>query len=376
MDYRVEISNPKPSPLLPPISSAFAHPTGSPTSTLLPPLDLISLTGNQEEEIEIVRSSLTKSSPLLILTMSKKQSLALESSLIKYGYRVEIYKDMRSFISLDMLDYWLSRKSWKRKESVLIVKLTHWISETESGLIDELKYYGDERALIDLFRAEPNEANIFVDRQRASLEDTTILIADLSGTERGTKPLLTSPHSLIIRDIISIEDIVRRVKSRHISFEKLLTLSESLSHMGEPTLWEDLITGISIIADIYRSVPERPKGNTPFPPGDFGETYLMTQRDLWQRGYTWLILATKKLEDALARMMSLTMNDPIEKRSRVKLILEIQLLISFSREEQKNTSILIHITPLETKISYIPRDVREGVRHLIKTQSGISNTLV
>ena len=101
-EYRLEISNPKPLPLLPPTPS-----DSPPCSTLVPPLTLISLTGNQEEEREIVRSSIQKSSPLLILTMSKKQSTALGSSLIKDGYRVEIYKDMSSFISLEMLEYWL-----------------------------------------------------------------------------------------------------------------------------------------------------------------------------------------------------------------------------------------------------------------------------
>ena len=257
-----------------------------------------------------------------------------------------------------------------------MVKLISWVSQTRKGLIDELKYYGDERALIDLFRAESSEANIFFDRQRVSLEDTTILIADLSRTERETNPLITTPHSLIIRDIVSIEDIVRRANSRHISFEKMFALSESLSHMGTPAIWKDLITGISIMADIYRGVPERPKGDTPFPPGDFGETYLMTQRDLWQRGYTWLILSAKKLEDALDGMMSLTVSDPIEKRSIERLIREIQLLISFSREKQKNTSILIHITPLETKVSYIPQGVQESVRNIIKTQGGVSSKLM
>ena len=156
----------------------------------------------------------------------------------------------------------------------------------------------------------------------------------------------------------------------------MFALSESLSHMGAPAIWEDLITGISIMADIYRSVPERPKGATPFPPGDFGETYLMTQRDLWQRGYTWLILSAKKLEDALALMVRLTVTDPIEKRSIEKLIREIELLISFSREKQRNTSILIHITPLETKVSYIPQGIQENVRNIIKTQSGLPSTLI
>ena len=63
----------------------------------------------------------------------------------------------------------------------------------------------------------------------------------------------------MIRDVMWMEDAVRRKKSHHISFKELLFLSESMIHNGNAHLGEDLIIGFSIISDIYRSVPERPK---------------------------------------------------------------------------------------------------------------------
>ncbi len=159
-----------------------------------------------------------------------------------------------------MLSYWLSVSSWKRKESVFIVKLSSWILSTETGLLDELKYYGDERSFMELFRATPGEVNPFFSTyQEKSLRTTNILISDMNTSGLGDTPLFAQDHSLIIRDIMWIEDVIRRKKSEHISFDELLVLSESLSYTGTPDIGKDFITGLSMITDIYRAVPVRPK---------------------------------------------------------------------------------------------------------------------
>ena len=88
---------------------------------------------------------------MLILTPNRKQSEYLKQVLIEAGHTVSVYRDAEYFCSIDMLSYWLSMHEWKRKESILIVKLMSWIRVTETGLLDELKYYGDERSLIELF---------------------------------------------------------------------------------------------------------------------------------------------------------------------------------------------------------------------------------
>ncbi len=75
----------------------------------------------------------------------------MKQVLIEAGHTVSIYRDTEYFCSIDMLSHWLGMAKWNRKESILIVKLMSWIRETETGLLDELKYYGDERSLIELF---------------------------------------------------------------------------------------------------------------------------------------------------------------------------------------------------------------------------------
>lgn len=37
---------------------------------------------------------------------------------------------------------------------ILIGKLLFWLQDTKTGILSELKYYGDERTMIDEFRAE------------------------------------------------------------------------------------------------------------------------------------------------------------------------------------------------------------------------------
>lgn len=158
-----------------------------------------------------------------------------------------------------MISYWLTRDSWKRKESIFMLKLISWMLETKTGLLDELKYYGDERTLMELFRSGSDEQNYFFDLQRAASGQSDILIADLWAENIEKEPLMDGSHSLIVRDIAWMEDIVRRKESSHISFREIFSLCESLEHLGKSELWDDLITGFSMISEIYQSTPDRPK---------------------------------------------------------------------------------------------------------------------
>jgi DNA polymerase III epsilon subunit family exonuclease len=342
----------------------------------IPVYELINLSWDRQTELDLIKKSLEKQSPLLILTPNNKQSLYLEWVLKTLWYMAWIYKDQSHFFSEEMLDYWLSMKTWKRKEVILIVKICTTLIESGTGLIDELKYYGDERVMIDFFRSEDGEANRFFDLYEASLRTNDVLIADLYGPSLGQKPLITWKHTLTIRDVMMMEDVLRRKKSRHISFEVLILLSESLSERENPEIWKDLITGLSIIWDIYRAVPERPKWENAFPPGDHGETYLITQWALWHRGHRWLILGAEKLRSACEQILLITWQDPIEKRKIKSLLADISLLIGTVQIEQKNISIVISIKPDDTRISYIPQDVRWEIGDILKIQEGRQNQLI
>ena len=155
---------------------------------------------------------------------------------MKDGYSVGISRDISDFISLIVIDHLLRKPSWKRKEAILIVKIATWMRTTQTGLLDEMKYYGDERMMIDLLRARDEEENPFFMRHRSNLEKNTILIADLMADHLEECPLLRETHSLIIRDIVSIEDIVRRKRSRSISFETLFSLCASLRDLCQESV--------------------------------------------------------------------------------------------------------------------------------------------
>jgi hypothetical protein len=60
-----------------------------------------------------------------------------------------------------MISYWLDMKIWKRKEAIFLIKICSAILESNSGLIDELKYYGEERTMIDFFQSEEGEESVF-----------------------------------------------------------------------------------------------------------------------------------------------------------------------------------------------------------------------
>ncbi len=337
------------------------------------PYTIVSLSGDMDEEIWQVESSLSIARPLLILTPNKRQSNSLENSLRKKWYTTSIHKDQGNFCSIEMLSHWLERDSWNRKESIFIIKITSWVLETKTGLLDELKYYGDERSFMELFRSDISEVNHFFDRQRQESEKADILIADLFLENIESESLMPWEHSLIVRDVMWMEDVVRRKMSNHISFKELFSLSESLE---ESDIIEDLITGFSIIADIYRSVPDRPKWESELPPGDFGETYLISQKDLWHRWYTWLILAIEKLKWAKEQLEQREIQNPLDRKNQEKLKKYINILTRISLIEDANISILISIMPEDTKISFIPRDVRRSIQAIISSQSSKSNTFL
>ena len=88
------------------------------------------------------------------------------------------------------------------------------------------------------------------------------------------------------------------------------------------------------------------------------------------------MLASTKLRDVVRGLGQIETSDPTITRSLEKLRGDLDILISMAEVVQKNISIIIHIKPGETKISLIPRDVREHIRKTIKMQSGEHTTLV
>ena len=69
-------------------------------------------------------------------------------------------------------------------------------------------------------------------------------------------------------------------------------------------------------------------------------------------------------------------SNPIEQRYFTKILEQIHILIEMSWKAQENISIIIFIVPGNTKISLIPRYIREDINHILTIQYGEKNTLL
>ncbi len=160
----------------------------------------------------------------------------------------------------------MSNESYSRKKLILILKIAFWMTKTETGLIDELKFYGDERTMIDIFRSQENEYSHWRNQYEAKIENMPILISDIYTLENIEK----NSRYILIKDISLLEDIVRRKESQEISFDKLTIAIEQLNGDSESTEARiHLSDMISMIRSIYESIPNRPTGPAIMPPGNY-----------------------------------------------------------------------------------------------------------
>lgn len=183
-----------------------------------------------------------------------------------------------------------------RKKMILILKIAFWMTETRTGLIDELKFYGEERNMIEIFRSNEQDTSIWREEYEKKIKETPVLISDAYNIKIEDQD---STRYIVIKDIPLLEDIIRRIKSQEISFDRLYESIQSLTcndillekkiHMADM---------VSMIRGIYESMPNRPTGPLASPPGAYGETYFITQAMLWHQGHKWLVHATRTLEQA------------------------------------------------------------------------------
>ncbi len=80
-----------------------------------------------------------------------------------------------------------------------------------------------------MFRSNTDESSIWQESYYNNLKKVPLLIGEIGSYESDTK----SNRFPIIKDITLIEDIVRRKKSKHISFDTIIEQIGQLSGAGE-----------------------------------------------------------------------------------------------------------------------------------------------
>lgn len=266
-----------------------------------------------------------------------------------------------------MQELLLGSAIFPRKKTILILKIASWMTETKTGLLDELKFYGEERNMIDIFRSQSDEFSIWREHYEQKLQQTPVLITDIYSIR--TTPIPIARYT-IIKDISLIEDCMRRIESQEISFDILITAVESI--ISGPSSKETQIhisDMIGMIRGIYESIPSRPTGPLISPPGAYGETYFITQAMLWHTGFKWLVHATRTLDQLWKTWKSEhEINTQIREHQILMEYIEssIRTFSKYHSIGDNNTNVTINITNEKTKITYIPRSIQKNISPLLE----------
>lgn len=326
------------------------------------------LSGKPEEEKKLLEA-IAEENTILLITNGYKQSRWIAKELWETGKKISIYRESEKFISLETISGFLEKNIWTRKESVFITKILFWLEKTTTGLIDELKFYGEERIWITLFRADVTEINRFIEKARQDESASDVLITDSLNKELFLHPLREKWGTIVFRDALSIEKNIRKQQSTQISFSECFRLIENSKTISqEKDLSEDLITAFSYISSIIEDTVERPTGPNPLPPGDFGETYFFTQKDFWHRGNKWLPLSSKLLSRNTEILKNLEFTS-LEKKELAPLFYAISHLLKLIHHTDFHLSLISHIGKEWVSLQIIPRNISHFTEKLIKKQN-------
>ncbi len=330
---------------------------------------LIETHGDPSEEIQIIHDAFRTHSHIALVTPGYKVASWMSGLLNKNNIENIIAITPDKWCSVEyMRELITSDRILSRKELILTLKIAYWLTETITWLLDEMKYYGDERNMLDIYRCRSDESHLWREQYEAKIQTIPVLIIDAYHFA-----IEIPGRHTIIKDIPLLEDIMRRYSSVEVSFDKLSDAISSLPG-SEPLvhLWDM----ISIIRDIYETIPDRPTGPLISPPGSHGETYFVTQAMLWHRGYKWLVHASRTLENSWKTYKSEHQNHhPREVQLNIEYIdRSIARLSSYHNIWDTNTNIILSIHEERTRLTFIPRRVSEMMQPLLdgSTSYGIN----
>ncbi|GAB0175082.1 MAG: hypothetical protein HHAS10_09610 [Candidatus Altimarinota bacterium] len=335
---------------------------------------IISLSPSWDEERAIIDNAV-KNGKLLIISSSKKQSLWLKDKLSS-DYKVSHIRERSSYISLRMLGAWIMKDTWRRKESILIIRLIHWINTTQTGSIDEIKWYGDEQSYKYLFELRDDEENIFQNQDIENSKIAEILIAESYNKDLKNETYDHNIETCIIRDIVELENALLFRDKKIIDWNLIQKDIGELPFLEE-SLRDEFIYSLSIIEEIASSVVPRPTGPNPIPPGEYGETYFYTQKDLWHRGYIWLVWASQKLETTMIEyensIRSGTLIQEITYRRLKDILNELIRVIKIG---DPNINFILEIKNGKSSLSLVPRSQKKAIENFLKHQGGKNSILL
>ncbi len=320
---------------------------------------------------EIVESSLEWSEKVLILAEWSKDIMFLKQLLEEEGLAPTVFASHARYLSRIVLREQLEKKSWKRKETIFLLKLLSWSLRTETGLLDELKFYGEEREYLYLFRMAKNEENIYTEKRDRAMGEGSIIICDIYNIPDISK----YRTSLIVSDTINIAESLRKKETKKIDLTKTLQIVEALD--GDNGIKNDIITSLSLFQGILEKIPERPTWPEKNTPGEYGETYFIKQKDIWHYGFWVLIWIWDTLESALETdIFSGKSPSLYEERIWESIRKDIRAITTLISQESLETSIILNINGEDMSISLVPRNIRTELSWLFEKVEEDKRTLL
>lgn len=116
---------------------------------------------------------------------------------------------------------------------------------------------------------------------------------------------------------------------------------------------------LSVIEDIYFQVANRPTGDNPFPPGNFGETYVIPQEVLWKKMGRSLALWGNSLQENLEDFeANFTPKNRHETYLKKDIITSLQSIQSFHQFRDKSIFLILTIKENFTSVQYISNTLK------------------
>lgn len=311
-----------------------------------------SIDGNREVEVDLLLSVWEKYGKVLLLAPNKKVQSFLLKTLQSRGAKPEILMESSRFCSLEEVSAMIvSEKNWERKVCIFMGKLLFWLEDTKTGIIDELKFYSEERELIRWFRKGDDEFSSFQSDYNDKLKWASHIVADMQSFLRN--PDSIEANCVVIKDIPLFEDMVRKNQSVHISIEEL---TRDIRSFGDI---KNFLYTLYLLIDLYMSVPERPKWENPIAPWSFGETYFFTQSELWEKKEKWLVLFTRLLWEYYTEWKNRrVINTRRERIQAASIDKQIEMLLQYGLSSHENIGTILHIREEGTHLHFIPRNTK------------------
>ena len=229
---------------------------------------LIDTHGDIQEEIHIIKNIFKSHSHITLIVPGYRVAIWMSQALRKNGIENMVAVPINKWCSIGyMRELLMGSENFPRKKIILILKIAFWMTETKTGLIDELKFYGDERGMIEIFRSNEQDRSIWREEYEKKNKEAPLLISDAYNLKIGNQD---SYRYTAIKDITLLEDIVRRTQSQEISFDRLYETVQILTGDGVSLEAKvHMADMVSMIRGIYESIPDRPTGPLISPPGAY-----------------------------------------------------------------------------------------------------------